>query len=192
MRQTAGSPKAVWIKVKEKGRKLERNTDRKTTGQTRTWTNRRPGWSLLPYLFGWAEKCSGSCETCPPWPAFWHQCWSASSCRQCLLCPPPCLIGCRPSSPGYTCRRWCLCSWSCSCRWRSPSACFSFWMQSHCQPPPLSLGHVRAGREGPEERMEGGGKMRGEETRKEFRYRSSWLTVRLSLSQNVPLLRLAH
>lgn len=34
-------------------------------------------------------------------------------------------------------------------------------------------GHERAGRGGPDERMEGGGKMRGEETRKEFRYRSS-------------------
>lgn len=35
------------------------------------------------------------------------------------------------------------------------------------------VGGWGAGREGPEERMEGGGKMRGEETRKEFRYRSS-------------------
>lgn len=149
MSQSAGSPKAFWIKVKKKVRKLKSNTHGKTTGQMQTRTNRQPGWSLLLYLFGWAEKCSGSCETCPPWPAFWPQCWSASSCRQCLLCWLPCLIGCRPSSPGYTCRRWCLCSWSCSCRWRSPSACFSFWMQSHCQPPPLSkVGGKEAERRG--------------------------------------------
>lgn len=109
-----------------------------------------------PYLFGWAERCSGSCATCQPWPAFWHQCWSASSCRRCLPCRPPCPTGCRPSSPGCTCRRWCLCSWSCSSRPTSPSACFSFWMQSHCQPPPLTgEGGRRGQRRGdrPEERM---------------------------------------
>lgn len=50
LRQSAGSPKAFWIKAKEKGGKLERNPDGKSTGRRQTWTN--PGWRLLTYLFG--------------------------------------------------------------------------------------------------------------------------------------------
>lgn len=124
-----------------------------------------------PYLFGWAERCSGSCARCQPWPAFWHQCWSASSSRLCLPCPPPCRTDCRPSSPGCTCRRWCLCSWSCSRHWMCPFACFSFWMQSHCQPPPLTGGqrHVKMSRGERETIWEGMQLENGKAKRKETR-----------------------